>query len=52
MSETEQFDTFQEAFDYCRNLDKPVLVRVEDEIGTVFPSGCFRPSQSREVPHD
>src|SRR5688572_9996165 len=42
--EPEDFGSFEEAFDACRDRDRPMLVRVGAEQGTVFPSGLFRPS--------
>lgn len=33
------FDTWQEAFNYCREGNAPVVVRVEGETAKIFPSG-------------
>jgi len=35
----EQYDTWQEAFDACRERDAPLKVRVKDEVGKIYPSG-------------
>lgn len=34
-----QFDDFSTAFDYCREADKPVAVRVGGERWKLYPSG-------------
>lgn len=36
---TKEFDTFQEAFDYVREADKPVRVLIERVCWKLFPSG-------------
>ena len=33
------FETWELAFDRCRELDKPLLVRVSGVKGKIFPSG-------------
>lgn len=42
----EHFDTWSEAYDACRERDQPLLVEVEGVVGTVYPSGHFRPSKT------
>lgn len=34
-----RFDTFQEAFDYCRESNRPVMVFIVGEKWRLFPSG-------------
>ena len=50
VAEPIEFESMSAAFAHCREVNRPVLVRVEDEIGTVYPSGHFRPC--KEVPND
>lgn len=38
----ERFDTWEEAYDCCREGDTPMVVRVGDETGKVFPSGSYQ----------
>lgn len=35
----EEFDTWELAFDACREEDYPIVVRVDGEIRKIFPSG-------------
>ncbi len=37
-----EFDDFPEAFDYCREVDRPVVVTVLGERWKLFPSGAGR----------
>ena len=37
----ELFDDWSEAFDYCREVDHPVVAQVGTEVGKVFPSGWY-----------
>ena len=37
----EQFTTWSEAFDTCRERDRPLCVVVDNELGTCYPSGRF-----------
>lgn len=37
-----EFDTFWEAFDYCRDVNKPVIVRVMGEAWKLYPSGSAK----------
>lgn len=34
-----QFETMQEAFDFCRQCNRPVIVQVDDTTYRLFPSG-------------
>lgn len=34
-----EFDTFQEAFDYCREAGRPITVLVDGEKWKLYPSG-------------
>jgi hypothetical protein len=34
-----EFDNFSDAFDYCRECDRPVVVNVDGELWKLFPSG-------------
>jgi hypothetical protein len=34
-----KFETLQEAFDFCRQCDRPVIVQVEGKQYRLFPSG-------------
>lgn len=45
----EDFETWSKAFDQCRERDRPIRVRVTEDssVGTIFPSGHFRPDQSK-----
>jgi len=36
------FDTWQEAYDYCREADHPVKVRVGLETAKIYPSGSWK----------
>ena len=38
------FPDWSEAFAVCRERDRPLKVRVGNEVGTVYPSGFMRPS--------
>ena len=46
-ADPEPFESFSEAYAACRERDRPVLVQVEDTIGTVYPSGYYRPSKRK-----
>lgn len=52
MTDAIEFESMSDAFAHCREVDKPVLVIVDGEVGTVYPSGYFRPSQWRAVPNE
>lgn len=34
-----EFDDFPEAFDYCRERDKPVIVKIQGKEWKLYPSG-------------
>lgn len=34
------FDNYPDAFDYCRERNRPVLVIVGDKVTKLMPSGC------------
>lgn len=38
-TQEKEFTTFSEAFDYCRECDKPVTVKVNGTRYKLFPSG-------------
>ena len=38
-----RFETWPEAYDYCREVNCPVVVIVGDERAKIFPSGACRP---------
>jgi len=38
----EQYATWEEAFDACREANRPLVVRVDGEIAKIFPSGSCR----------
>ena len=42
-----QFDDFSSAFDYCREVDKPVTVYVAGERWKLYPSG-----QAKRLPNN
>ena len=44
------FDTFSEAFDYCREGDSPVTVIVEGKRHKLFPSGHAKCLESPCLP--
>ncbi len=58
MANVKQFDTWETAYDYCREANHPVIVRVvndvEDETAKIFPSGgcktLVRKSQDPQQP--
>jgi len=37
-----EFQTMQQAFDYCREADRPVIVRIAGQLCKLFPSGKSR----------
>lgn len=44
MRTPEQFNNWEEAYVACRERDRPIRVQVDGEIGTVYPSGYYRPA--------
>jgi hypothetical protein len=38
----EVFATWEEAFDTCRERDRPLRVYVDGEIAKIFPSGSYK----------
>ena len=45
----EEFESFEDAFEVCRERDRPITVTIVGKVGTVFPSGHFRPRVRVEV---
>lgn len=39
MAIAETFDTWPEAFDACREANRPLVVCVDGEVAKIFPSG-------------
>jgi hypothetical protein len=39
VTKVKRFDDYSDAFDYCRDSNRPVKVRVGNEIAKLFPSG-------------
>ena len=37
-----QFNTWEEAFDYCRERNCPVIIKVDGETAKIFPSGAAK----------
>jgi len=33
------FDNWEEAYNYCREIDAPCVVEVEGEVNRIYPSG-------------
>jgi hypothetical protein len=40
---TIEFPDYATAFDKCRHIDKPLVVKVGEEITRIFPSGSYQP---------
>ncbi len=47
MANAKQFDTWEEAFNYCREADHPVVVRVDGETAKIYPSGAWKPIKAK-----
>ena len=45
---TKTFKTWQEAYSYCREANKPVIANVENETAKIYPSGSYKPIKYKE----
>jgi hypothetical protein len=39
MNEIREFADWSDAFDYCREVNKPIFARVSGQVQKLFPSG-------------
>lgn len=42
-----QFETWPDAFDFCRDADRPIVVSVGGEVRKIYPSGHSAPAGRR-----
>lgn len=43
----EHFDTFQDAFDYCREAGRPVVVWINGKRWKLYPSGAAKKQETQ-----
>jgi len=48
MKSNGQFETMQEAFDFCRQCNRPVIVQVDGRTYRLFPSGKAESLKAKE----